>query len=97
MERRRFNAEFKREAVRLATQPGSSRAQVAQELGLNKTMLGRWIQEARSGKWELTPGKPSLKTEQQQEIERLRRELAKAKTERDILKKAVAYFAKEPS
>ena len=96
MERRRFNAEFKREAVRLATQAGSSRAQVAQELGLNATMLGRWIQEARSGKWELTAGKP-LKTEQQQEIERLRRELAKAKTERDILKKAVAYFAKEPS
>jgi len=97
MERRRFNAEFKREAVRVATQPGSSRAQVAQELGLNATMLGRWIQEARSGKWELTPGEPSLKTEQQQEIERLRRELARAKTERDILKKAVAYFAKEPS
>ena len=96
MERRRFNAEFKREAVRLATQVGASRAQVAQELGLNATMLGRWIQEARSGKWELAPGKP-LKTEQQQEIERLRRELAKAKTERDILKKAVAYFAKEPS
>jgi len=41
MERRRFNAEFKREAVRLATQPGSSRAQVAQELGLNATMLGQ--------------------------------------------------------
>ena len=96
MERRRFNAEFKRDAVRLATQVGASRAQVAQELGLNATMLGRWIQEARSGKWELAPGKP-LKTEQQQEIERLRRELAKAKTQRDILKKAVAYFAKEPS
>ena len=96
MERRRFNAEFKREAVRLATQPGTSRAQVAQELGLNATMLGRWIQEARSGKWEMAPGKP-LKTEQQQEIERLRRELARAKTERDILKKAVGYFAKEPS
>ena len=96
MERRRFNAEFKREAVRLATQPGSSRAQVAQELGLNATMLGRWIREAREGQWEMAPGKP-LKTEQQQEIERLRRELAKAKTERDILKKAVAYFAKEPS
>jgi transposase len=69
---------------------------VAQELGLNATMLGRWIREAREGKWEMAPGKP-LKTEQQQEIERLRRELAKAKTERDILKKAVAYFAKEPS
>ena len=96
MERKKYAAEFKREAVKLARQEGVSRAKVAQELGLNVTMLGRWIQEARSGKWELTAGKP-LKTEQQQEIERLRRELAKAKTERDILKKAVGYFAKEPS
>lgn len=96
MERRKFTAEFKREAVRLATQPGASRAKVSRELGLNANMLGRWTRQFKSGKWESTPGK-SLKTEQQQEIERLRRELAKAKTERDILKKAVSYFAKEPS
>lgn len=95
MERRRFTAEFKREAVRLAQQPGKSRAKVAQELGLNANMLGRWIRQFGSGKWEATAGKP-LKSEQQLEIERLRRELAKAQTERDILKKAVAYFAKEP-
>ena len=95
MERRRFTAEFKREAVRLAQQPGKSRAKVAQELGLNANMLGRWIRQFGSGKWEAAPGKP-LKSEQQLEIERLRRELAKAQTERDILKKAVAYFAKEP-
>jgi len=96
MERRRFNAEFKREAVRLASQPGNSRAQVAQELRLNATMLGRWIREAREGKWEMALGKP-LRTEQQQELERLRRELKRVTTERDILKKAVGYFAKEPS
>ena len=96
MERRRFTAEFKREAVRLVKQSGSSRAQVAQELGLNAIMLGRWVREFGLGKWESTPGK-ALKTEQQQEIERLKRELNRAKTERDILKKAVAYFAKEPS
>ena len=95
MERRRFTAEFKREAVRLAQQPGKSRAKVAQELGLNANMLGRWIRQFGSGKWEAAAGKP-LKSEQQLEIERLRRELAKAQTERDILKKAVAYFAKEP-
>lgn len=70
MERRRFTAEFKREAVRLVKQSGSSRAQVAQELGLNANMLGRWMREFGSG--ESTPGK-ALKTEQQQEIERLRR------------------------
>jgi transposase len=95
MGRRRFAAEFKREAARLAQQPGASRAKVAQELELNANILGRWIRQFKIGKWEVAPGK-SLKTEQQLEIERLRRELAKAQTERDILKKAVAYFAKEP-
>ena len=95
MERRRFTEEFKREAVRQAQQPGVSRAKVAQDLGLSANMLGRWMRQFRSGKWEAAPGKP-LKSEQQLEIERLRRELAKAQTERDILKKAVAYFAKEP-
>lgn len=49
MERRRFTAEFKREAVKLVKQSGSSRAQVALELGLNATMLGRWVREFGSG------------------------------------------------
>jgi transposase len=96
MERRRFNAEFKREAVKLARQDGVSRAKVAQELGLNVTMLARWVREAQEGKWDMAPGKP-LRTEQQQELDRLRRELKRVTTERDILKKAVGYFAKEPS
>ena len=96
MERRRFTAEFKREAVRLAEQEGGSRAKVARELGLNVTMLTRWVREAQTGKWDMAPGKP-LRTEQQQELERLRRELKRVTTERDILKKAVGYFAKEPS
>ena len=96
MERRRFTAEFKREAVKLARQDGVSRAKVAQELGLNVTMLARWVHEAQAGKWDMAPGKP-LRTEQQQELDRLRRELKRVTTERDILKKAVGYFAKEPS
>jgi transposase len=96
MERRRFTAEFKREAVKLARQDGVSRAKVAQELGLNVTMLTRWVREVQEGKWDMAPGKP-LRTEQQQELERLRRELKRVTTERDILKKAVGYFAKEPS
>ena len=96
MERKKYSAEFKREAVRLAGQGGVSRAKVAQELGLNVTMLTRWVREARAGKWDLAPGKP-LRTEQQQELERLRRELKRVTIERDILKKAVGYFAKEPS
>ena len=96
MERTKYSAEFKREAVKLAEQEGVSRSKVARELGLNVTMLARWVREAQSGKWEMAPGKP-LRTEQQQELERLRRELKRVTTERDILKKAVGYFAKEPS
>lgn len=87
--------EFKREAVRLATRPGVSKSEVARELGIHVNVLRRWIEQFEAGSWDRTPGVP-LKTQQQLEIERLRRELAKAQTERDILKKAVAYFAKEP-
>lgn len=93
--RRKHGVEFKREAVKLATQPGSTKAQVARDLGIHISVLRHWIRQFEAGKWEATPGR-SLKSEQQLEIERLRRELAKAQTERDILKKAVAYFAKEP-
>jgi transposase len=61
MERRRFTTEFEREAVRQAQQPGVSRAKVARESGLNANMLGRWVRQFSSGKWEAAPGKP-LKT-----------------------------------
>ncbi len=87
--------EFKREAVKLAAQPGVSKTQVARELGIHVNMLRYWMRQFESGKWEAAGGVP-LKSAQQQEIDRLRRELRRAETERDILKKAVAYFAKEP-
>lgn len=92
--RRHFTDEFKREAVRLAEQPDSNVSSVARDLGLDPSVLRRWIEQMHGGTWEPTPGKP-LKSAQQQEIEQLRRELAKVKTERDILKKAVGYFAKD--
>ncbi len=69
-------------------------SRVAQDLGLDPSVLRRWVGQMRGGTWEPAPGKP-LKNAQQQEIEQLRRELAKVKTERDILKKAVGYFAKD--
>ena len=96
MERKRYSAEFKREAVKLASQPGMVKRQVARELGLHENLLRSWVKQFAAGKWEAAPGK-SLKSEQQQELERLRRELKRVTTERDILKKAVGYFAKEPS
>jgi len=84
MERRRFTAEFKRGAVKLARQDGVWRAKVAQEPGLHVTMLTRRVREAQAGKCEMAPGR-ALKTEQQQELERLLRELKRVTTERDIL------------
>jgi transposase len=92
--RRTFTDEFKREAVRLVGLPGNTVSQVARDLGLEPSVLRRWIAQIREGNWEPTAGKP-LKSAQQLEIEQLRRELAKVKTERDILKKAVGYFAKD--
>jgi transposase len=95
MGRRVFSAEFKREAVKLAKQVGVSRAKVAKELELHPNVLGRWVRLFETGKWNDSPGTP-IRNEKDLEIERLKRELNRVKAERDILKKAVAYFAKEP-
>ena len=92
---KRFHApEFKREAVRLAQQPGMSATRAAKELGLHLNTLRGWIKNVESGKWDSKPV-GDLKSEQTKEIERLRRENAELKMERDILKKAAAYCAKE--
>jgi transposase len=93
--RRKFTAEFKREAVRLTRESGLSKSQVARDLGLHLNVLRKWIQQFESGRWEAAAGAP-LKSAQQQEVERLKRELRRVTMERDILKKAVGYFAKEP-
>src|SRR5882757_4216520 len=87
MQRRRFTPEFKREAVKLGRQPGAVISKIAEELGLNAKLLRRWIQQFEQGRWESKPGAP-LKTQQQAEIERLRKENAKLRTERDILNKS---------
>ena len=94
--RRSFSAEFKREAVQLLRRPGVSVSQVAKEMEIDSSVLRRWVEQFDSGVWEKAPGK-ELKAAQTQELEKLRRELNRVKMERDILKKALAYFAKEPS
>ncbi len=93
--RRKHSPEFKREAVRLAKQSGVSQAQVAQELGIHVSLLRKWTEQFESGHWNGAGG--GLKSTQTQELEKLRREFNRVKTERDILKKALAYFAKEPT
>jgi transposase len=94
--RRKFTAEFKREAVKLAERPGRSVAAVARELGVERSVLKGWIDNFASGRYEKNHALP-LKAAQQQENEQLRRELAKVRMERDILKKALGYFAKDPT
>jgi transposase len=94
MAKRVFTDEFKREAVRLAAKPGISKAKAARDLGIHPNVLKAWLEKFKSGKWDEKPG-AELKSEQTKEIERLKRELAQARMDVDILKKAAAYFAKE--
>ena len=94
MQRRRFNREFKIEAVKLVRERGVSVAQVGRDLGIHENVLRKWVKEFGSDPVQAFPGHGQMKPEQL-EIERLRREVTKLKAERDILKKAAAYFAKE--
>ncbi len=94
MERRKFTREFKLEAVKLVRERGVAVAQAARELGVHGTVLRRWVQECAADSQQAFPGQGQMKPDQL-EIERLRREVTKLKAERDILKKAAAYFAKE--
>jgi len=94
MERRKFTREFKLEAVKLIKERGVSVAQASLDLGVHQTQLRQWVKDFESDPLQAFPGQGQMKPEQL-EIERLRREVIKLKAERDILKKAAAYFAKE--
>jgi transposase len=94
MARRQYTQEFKLEAVRLIKERGVSVVQAARDLEVGEGLLRRWAKEVSSDQQHAFPGQGQLKPEQL-EIERLRREVAKLKAERDILKKAAAYFARE--
>lgn len=94
MVRRQFTREFKIEAVRLVRERGVSVAQAARDLDVHENVLRKWVKEFGTDPGQAFPGHGQMRPEQL-EIERLRREVAKLKAERDILKKAAAYFARE--
>lgn len=94
MERRTFTREFKLEAVRLIKERGVTVAQASRDLGVHGTVPRNWVKAFAADPEQSFPGHGHLKPEQQ-EISRLRREVIKLKAERDILKKAAAYFAKD--
>jgi transposase len=91
--RRRFTEEFKAETVRLVREEGKAIAAVARELDLTESAVWRWVQQ---GKVELGQGPPgALSRAEREELVRLRRENRQLQMEREILKKAAAFFAKE--
>ncbi len=92
--RRQFSREFKVEAVKLVTERGVGVSQAARDLDVGETVLRRWMRELSQDPQQAFPGQGVMKPEQA-EIDRLRKEVAKLKMERDILEKAAAYFARE--
>jgi transposase len=93
-QRQRFTREFKLEAVRLLEQSDKPIAELARELGIRRNLLYKW-QESLSSKGEAAFPGAGRKRDYEEENARLRQELERVKEERDILKKAAAYFARE--
>ena len=91
--RRKFSDDFKQDAVRLVVSEGYTFASAAQAVGVNEQCLRRW--HARLAPKPPPCGENASLAELKEENQRLRRELRRAELERDILKKATAYFAKE--
>jgi transposase len=90
--RRQFSEEFKAGAVRLVLEQGKTIGAVARELDLTASALRQWVKHAQA---ERTKGKSGLMKEEREELVRLRKALRIAEEERDILKKATAFFAKQ--
>jgi transposase len=88
--RKKYTAEFKREAVRLVLEGNSSIAQVARELGISDTMLHRWKQEFEHKQEHAFPGHGHTPED---ELTKLRREVDALRREKEILKKAVGIFS----
>jgi len=93
-QRKKYSAEFKREAVELTRRSGVSCRQVALDIGINPNMLSRWVREVEAGSNKAFSGAGNPRDE---EIARLKRELAMVKKERDFLRDAATYFAKGSS
>ncbi len=90
-ERRRFSAEYTRDAVAMLDAPGVSVSQIAAELGIGATVLGRWRREVRRTPAQAFPGHGRPREE---ELSQLRRELARVTKERDLLREAATCFAR---
>lgn len=91
--RRQYTAEFKAGAVKLVLDEGKAPADVARSLDVDPSIIGRWVEQARADEGKSRRG--TLTTDEKEELARLRKEVRTLRIERDILKKAAAFFAKE--
>ncbi len=92
--RRRFDDGFNAQAVRLVLDEGKSVGAAARDLDLTETALREWVRRARADR---THGRTGLTTAEREELARLRKENRELRIEREILKNAAAFFAKEPA
>jgi transposase len=93
---KRFDKEFKIEAVRLASESGNTQSKIERDLGISQGIISRWKRELRKDGDQAFPGKGRLKPDDD-EMRRLKRENERLRRERDILKKAVAIFSEDPN
>ena len=93
-ERRFYTKEFKSEAVNLITEQRYEVAEAARNLGVHQSLLGRWKKQSEKDGAHAFPGKGHM-TPEKEELHRLRKEVKQLRMEREILKKAAAFFAKE--
>jgi transposase len=87
-----YPEEFKREAIQLVRMTGKSKRQVAEDLGISDVTLRNWIKQAERDEGKRPDG---LSGDEREELARLRRENQTLRMEREILKKAAAFFARE--
>ncbi len=92
--RRKYSREFKVQAVQMVTDQGLSVSEVARDLGIHPTLLQKWKKQFSELAEQAFPGNGRLPAEQE-ELRQLRADVRKLRMERDILKKATAFFAKE--
>ena len=90
-QRRKFSAEYKREAVAMLESPGVSVSQIAADLGIGANVLGRWRREVRR---EPAPAFVGNGRPRDEELTLMRRELARVTKERDFVREAAAFFAR---
>jgi transposase len=96
MKNQRYEKSFREEAVKLALSGGKSISQTARDLGIKESTLYSWIYSIKGSNTEVSDGTKKLSSEQLvDELTRLRKENARLKEEREILKKAAVFFARE--